>query len=95
LVTQPIVKRLSWGGPPGSPSRAKAIACRLKALTVQEPMHGILLGGNLIVAPLIGAVLERGVLRSREFAGTRISGPLASHWTRWPATELRRRLASR
>src|SRR5262249_17055739 len=23
LVTQPIVKRLSWGGPPGSPSWAK------------------------------------------------------------------------
>jgi hypothetical protein len=48
LVTQPIVKRLSWGGPPGKSLSGKAIACRLKALTVQEPMHGILLVGSLV-----------------------------------------------
>src|SRR4029077_4779296 len=33
LVTQPLLKRLSWGGPPEVPLRGKAIACRLKALT--------------------------------------------------------------
>src|SRR5262249_8142497 len=47
LVTQPMLKRLSWGGPPRKSLSGKAIACRLTALTAPGADAGHLIAGSV------------------------------------------------
>src|SRR5262249_38381931 len=65
LVTQPMLKRLSWGGPPRKSLSGKAIACRLKALTGPGADAWHLMIAGRLADVIARAAQDRDHLRGR------------------------------